>query len=95
MACPKDFNSVVTDKKSAPLPVLFRTHDRQAEPEVRAVSLPFAIVWMESNRHDNELCCARVSTKLAAICWFTGRKSSLGKDNPIAHHVQYFSHLLN
>jgi hypothetical protein len=39
--------------------------------------------------------CVRVSTKLALFCCFPSARATDRKDNPIAHHVQYFSHLLN
>jgi hypothetical protein len=95
MACPKDFNSAVTDKTHAPFALTTRVRDREDSPKVRAGGSPFGFVEGNSERHDAGNRWVSIYTKLAAVlasCYLTlqGRR-----DNEIAQAVQTFSHLLN
>lgn len=95
MACPKDFNSAVSDKRLAPLRPESRYTIAEIHRKMRAVSLPFGFVGTESNGREPKSGCVRVSTKLAAICGFSGGEERDRNDNQIAHGMQYFSHQLN
>lgn len=95
MACPKDFNSAVSDKKLAPLRPESRYTIAEIHQKVRAVSLPFGFVGTESNGRELKPTCVRVSTKLATICSFSGGEGSDRNDNQIAHGMQCFSYQLN
>jgi hypothetical protein len=67
MACPKDFNSAVTDKTHAPFALTTHVRDREDSPKVRAGGSPFGFVEGNSERHDAGNRWVSIYTKLAAV----------------------------
>jgi hypothetical protein len=62
---------------------------------MRAVNVPFVTASSDARTHDMGRGCIRVSTKLASTWPLVISNGGRQKDNPFAHRVQCFSHLLN
>jgi len=78
IACPKDFNSAVTDKSQAPIYADTRSRDREDSPRVRAGGLPFSAAHAGLQGHNPPLLLSACLHQVSPPFWY----SPLGRRQP-------------